>query len=280
VPLTFALPPSLGTAKSAARAELIEGALFRDLGERATVVVAASYGELGELATSGRAKLLWAPTMVCSRLPSARAVFTIARNGTSSYRSVLVMRKGPNASLNRLAGLRAAWVDPLSAGGYLLALALLRARGIDADTTFSAQTFTGSHRATIEAVLHGTADIGAVSAHQPDEASISAVLRWYAGPAADQLTPLAVSEGCLNDALIISSSVGEAEAARLIDKLVPSAPGALARSRLLAALEAERLVPASLDDYRRLSPLFDGEMAPRARPSAPPPARSERPRSR
>ncbi|MEO7327039.1 MAG: PhnD/SsuA/transferrin family substrate-binding protein [Minicystis sp.] len=279
MPLTFVLPPSLGTAKAAARAELIESALFRDLGERAKVVVAATYGEVSELATSGRAQLLWAPTMVCTRLPSARAIFTIARNGTTSYRSVLVMRKGPSSSLNRLAGLRAAWVDPLSAGGYLLAVALLRARGIDADTTFSTQTFTGSHRATIEAVLHGTADIGAVSARQPDEESISAMLRWYAGPAADQLTALAVSEGCLNDALVIANCVGESEGARLIEKLVPSAPGAMARSRLLAALEAERLVPATLDDYHRLSALFSGEMSPRTRTSSPP-ARAERPRSR
>ncbi len=279
MPLTFALPPSLGTAKSAARAELIEGALFRDLGERAKVVIAASYGELAELASSGRAQLLWAPTMVCTRLASARAVFTIARNGTTAYRSVLIARKGQGSSLSRLAGLRAAWVDPLSAGGYLLAVALLRARGIDVDATFSAQTFTGSHRGAIEAVLHGTADIGAVSARQPDEPSIGAMLRWYAGPAADQLTSLAVSEGCLNDALVISSSVSEAEGARLIDKLVPSAPGAMARSRLLAALEAERLVPAKLDDYHHLSALFAGEMGPRARTSSPP-ARSERPRSR
>lgn len=277
--LTFVLPPSLGTAKAAARAELIEGALFRDLGERVTVVVAASYAELERLATSGQAQLLWAPTMVCTKLPTARAVFTIARNGTTTYRSVLVARKGQSTSLSRLAGLRAAWVDPLSAGGYLLAVAMLRARGIDVDATFSAQSFTGSHRATIEAVLHGSADIGAVSARAPDEESLGAILRWYAGPAADQLSPLAVSEGCLNDALVITAGVGEAEGARLIEKLVPSAPGALARSRLLAALEAERLVPATLEDYHRLSPLFSGEMSPRTRNSSPP-ARSERPRSR
>ena len=43
---------------------------------------------------------------------------------------MLIARRGEGASLDRLAGLRAAWVDPLSAGGYLLAVGLLRARGV------------------------------------------------------------------------------------------------------------------------------------------------------
>jgi hypothetical protein len=46
--------------------------------------------------------------------------------------------------------------------------------------------------------------------------------------------------------------VPETQAARLADKLVPPAPVARARSRLLTALEAEGLVRGDLDDYRKL----------------------------
>jgi phosphonate transport system substrate-binding protein len=269
--LTFVVPPSLGSAKASARAELIGGGLSRDLGEPVQVLVARDYGELEHQLNAGLAQLAWAPAMVCCRLPAVRKLFTVVRDETISYRSMLVARKGPKTSLATLGGQRVAWVDPLSAGGYLLAIALLRQKGIDPDTTFSSQTFTGSHRASIEAVLHGTADIAAVSGRDRNEEGIETFLRWYAGPLADQLTAIAMSEPCLNDALVIGPDVSDATCKRLVSKLIPTAPRAAARSRLLAAMEAERFLESTLDEYHHLSPLFSGEMGEKPRTVPPPP---------
>lgn len=248
--LTVVLPPSLGTAKANARAELLETALSRDLGEPVTAVVASSYADLE--ARADRAPLVWAPAAVCAKLAAARAVFTIVRRGQATYRSALVGLSERALGLDKLGGTRAAWVDPLSAGGYLLVAAMLREHGIDLDRTFASQVFLGSHRAAVEAVLHGAADVTAVSIVSDDDAAIAEMLRWYAGPAGNRLTAIALSEACPNDAIVITNALPEGPAARLAEKLVPTTPGARARSRLLSALEAEGLVRSDLDEYRRL----------------------------
>lgn len=254
--LTFLLPPALGRAKAEARAELIRSALERELGEPVETHVAQSYGDLEEQLQQGKAKLAWTPAGVTAKLPAARAVFTIVREGQTNYCSAIVTRKGAGIGLSNLAGTRAAWVDPLSAGGYLLAVAKLRAEGIDPARTFASQHFLGSHRAAVEAVLHETADITAISTHQTDPASMAERLRWYAGPAGTKLSPIAFTESCLNDSIVIPASVSLAEAQDLARKLAPKDKGAIKRSRFFSALEADMIVPAALEDYHRLASLL------------------------
>jgi ABC-type phosphate/phosphonate transport system substrate-binding protein len=272
VPLLFILPPSLGSAKATARAELLEAALHRTLDAPVSVVIAGSYGEVAERATSGNAHLVWAPAAVCAGLPAARAVFTVRRGGKCTYRSALIGRREQGLTLDSLTGTRAAWADPLSAGGYLLAMAMLRERGLDAGRTFNSQVFVGSHRAAVEAVLHGSADVTAVSVLGEDPAAIADMMRWYAGPSGDRLATLAVSEPCPNDAIVLTMALGEDRAQQLAERLVPTTPNARARSRLLSALEAEDLVHAELEAYHRLRPVLLGPSR-----SVPPPRSTQRP---
>ncbi|MFT3767972.1 MAG: PhnD/SsuA/transferrin family substrate-binding protein [Minicystis sp.] len=267
MPLTFVLPPALGSAKATARAELLAAALHRTLDEPVSVIIAQSYAELEDRAASSSVELVWAPAAVCARLAAARAVFTIMRAGRTTYRSALVGLREQALDLDRLAGTRAAWVDPLSAGGYLLVAAMLRERGIDPDRTFAAQTFTGSHRAAVEAVLHGAADVTAVSVVATGDDAMAETMRWYAGPTGDRLAPIALSEDCPNDAVVITTALGEEAAARLAAVLVPETPSARARSRLLSALEAEDLVRSDLSAYRRLRGVL---LRPEPRRGAPP----------
>jgi phosphonate transport system substrate-binding protein len=279
VALTFLLPPSLGSAKASARAELIESTLERELGEPVSASVAASYGELEARAAAGTASIVWAPAGVCAKLGAVRAIFTIVRAGRASYRSALVGRREQALTLATLAGARAAWVDALSAGGYLLVAALLREHGVDAVRTFASQRFEGSHRAAVEAVLHGTADVTAVSVASADEATILEALRWYAGPKGDLLGAIALSDACPNDAVVLTTGLGEEDAARIAARLVPATQGARVRSRLLSALEADGLLPAVLDDYRRLRTtlLWEGPTARRSVAPPPPVRASQRP---
>src|SRR5690606_8737789 len=108
--------------------------------------------------------LVWAPAALCARLTDApHAIYKIVRGGLASYRSALVSRQGSHVTLERLSGKHAAWVDPLSLGGYLLVAHHLRERGIEPDTTFASQRFLGSHPAALAEVLEGRADVAAVS---------------------------------------------------------------------------------------------------------------------
>jgi len=256
VALTFLLPPALGRAKAEARAEVIRSALHLKLGDHIQTIIASTYADLEERLNTGEAHIAWAPAGVTAKLPSARAVFTIVREGQTSYRSAIIARKNAKLTLATITGTRAAWVDPLSAGGYLLAIAKLRDAGIDPAKTFASQVFCGSHRAAVEAVLHETADITAVSSHQTDPASMTEKLRWYAGPAADKLTPIAFTETCLNDAIVLPASLPKPLAQRITQKLIPPPGGPISSSPLLAALEASGLVETPLAEYHRLAPLL------------------------
>ncbi len=246
--LELVLPPSLGSAKAEARAELIGQGLTRALGEEVRSSVAADYAELEAGVLSSRVDLVWCPSAVCAKLASARAVFTVVREGRATYRSALLAKRTAQRKISRLEGLRAAWVDPLSAGGYLLVDALLRARGLDPARVFGAQTFCGTHRSVLVAVLDDAADVGAVSIHGMLDEEIAAMLRWYVGPSGDRLEAIAVTDPCPNDAFVITDRVPLERVRRLSAAIADL--GAKAGSTLLVALEADGLTAGSLEPYR------------------------------
>ena len=91
------------------------------------------------------------------------------RNGVSSYSTALfVAERSKLRRAEDLAGVRAAWVDRQSVSGYLLARAALRARGIDLERAFAVNRFVGSHDAVVQAVLDGSADVGATFVYLDD----------------------------------------------------------------------------------------------------------------
>ncbi len=262
---TFLLPPSLGKAKTAARAELLQESLSLELGEAATILVPADYEELEARVLAGEAHIFWSPAAICARVePTARAIYKVVRNGHSAYRSVLIARKADDLTVGRLAGLRAAWVDKLSIGGYLLAADLLRRRGIDPDRSLASQTFCGSHPAAATAVLMGTADVAAVTTTGADEASIRAALTLYVGRAADKLAALAVTEESPTDGVVLTTRLTQADAMRITSRLFPDARGARAPTFLLSAMDAEGFQKARPAEYQPLLRLLRATYSPGA----------------
>lgn len=244
------VPPSLGAAKASARAELLASALQRDLSVEVRVEVATNYGELERHLNEATVDVAWCPAAVCARLTRATALFSVVREGVSSYRSALIARREDRLNLLQLDGKRAAWVDPLSAGGYLLADALLKSRGLESERVFASQAFLGTHRAVALAVLQNDADVGAVSIHGVHDNALEAMMRWYVGPNGDRLEAIAVSERCPNDALVLSSRLPSALSGQLIEIASKAHEGAKG-SQVLAALECERLQQAELSSYQR-----------------------------
>lgn len=245
--LSLVLPPSLGAAKAAARADHLGAALSRALGMPVDASVTERYEDLESKALRAEVDIVWCPAAVCAKLTEAQGVYAMVRNGHATYRSALVARKSDRLTTPTLSKVRAAWVDPLSAGGYLLVVALLESRGIDFARAFATQSFVGTHRAVVEAILHGDADVGAVSAHDPSDQGMKEVLRWYAGPPADQLEAIAVTESCPADAIVLTSRLTRGLARTIRDLLVQDSPN---RVRVLAALEADGLSPRELSEYR------------------------------
>ena len=286
VDLKLLFPPSLGKPKASARAELLEPALCQELGVEASIEVAPTYGELERRAAAGEVHIVWAPAGVCARLePRARAIYKVVRQGRSTCRSGLIARAADNITLSvaKLKGLRAAWVDPLSLGGYLLVADHLRTHGIDPDQVFASQEFLGSHPAAVGAVIHGQADVAAITVSGDEPVSGRIALAMHGGPASKDLAVITLSEAAPTDALLLTDKLSIAEAERVAEKLFP-AGYARARSYLFAVMEAEGFEKARPNEYKPLlrmlrqadtltSPLRRSTPAPfsSSRPPAPPP---------
>ncbi len=91
--------------------------------------------------------------------PLARSV---NKDGKATARGYVFVRKNSGIkSVKDLHGKRAAFVDQVTATGYMYALSYLKENGIgDISRFFSDITFTGSHDSTVYTVLSGHADFG------------------------------------------------------------------------------------------------------------------------
>lgn len=259
--LRLLVPSSVGASRARARGELLQSALGKELGEEVEVHVAPTYEDIASAVRSGSADLVWTPSAACARVgDDAHSIHAVVRRGSSTYRAALVARREDELSGNHLRGLRAAWVDPISFGGYLLVAHHLRQRGAKL-TALASQEFVGSFPDALSAVLEGRADIASVSVSGPSEDEVThSVATFGSGAAARALGSVLVTDAIPNDALVIPRAIGHTRAQHLEHKLFP--PGAArAGGALLLAFEAEGFRPAHADEYTALVDILESRDA-------------------
>jgi phosphate/phosphite/phosphonate ABC transporter binding protein len=97
-------------------------------------------------------------------------VASASGGGSPAYVGYLVVRgDAPYRTLESLMGKRVAWVDRVSASGYLYPRAMLRWRGFDPNTFFSSELFLGNHLAAAQAVVLGEVDVAALASMWVDQ---------------------------------------------------------------------------------------------------------------
>lgn len=253
------LPPDRGEVRGSARAALLSDWMSSWLETRVRVDLASSYRALVEEVQRGRAELAWAPPAVCARLRSeAQALLTVVRYGARQCRSAFVVhRNNLCRNVEGLSGARAAWVDPLSTSGYLMALSHLMEQDLHPDELFSEQRFAGSYRGALAAVAEGRADVTAVFVVDEDAELTLRELYDLVGPSASALRLLAMTDPAPFDALVVGPEVPEAEA--LIERLLKLHNRMNPPSMLLEVCRADRFVRGDVEDYARFERLvLDG----------------------
>lgn len=254
--LRLLMPPSVGVARARARGELLESSLSIELGEPLEVQVADDYAAIVKAVRDASAELVWAPSAACAEIEDeTRAIWKTVREGRSEYRSALVARADARLALERLSGKRAAWVDPLSIGGYLLARKHLVDRGIDPEVTFGEQRFLRTHPAVLNAVLHDEADVAAVSVPGAEDELVRQGLVVFAGEVgATRLVALAVTQPAPTDALVLTRALEETRARAFTSRVFSrGARGRLAS--LCLALECEGFEVGRPAEYTKLREL-------------------------
>jgi len=243
-------------ARARARGELLAASLSQAVGRTLQVEIAEDYADLTRRAQTGAVHLVWAPAMACAHLEGARALYRVIRHGRDHYRSALIARRDGQVSLSELAGVRAAWVDPLSLGGYLLAVEHLQGLGLEPRTGLASQVFHGSHPAALAALLAGDAELSAISVAADGDDEIAEAIALHVGRAGpDHLHALAVTRAVPSDALALTSGLSVDEAEEIRSRLFPDPDGGRGASALCLAMEGEGFVRAQAADYQSLRSL-------------------------
>lgn len=173
-PLTFGISHPYGEAHAQQAKALLEPYLTKALGSVVSVTLFPSYDELSDALATNKVDLAWiTPVAFVQAAQKHRDVTALSKamrasDGGLVYRSVFIVKaNSPLADVKSLKGKKVAWVNKLSASGYLFPRALVREQGLEPDSLFASETFTEDHPAVCKAVRDGIADVGATYAAEP-----------------------------------------------------------------------------------------------------------------
>lgn len=242
-------PPSLGHIAASARAELLTQWFLRHLGAEVTIEVARDYETLRSAIIEGHIDLAWAPPIVCAAVQrSSLAILKAIRGGRSAYRSALIVRRGEARCLDDLRGARAAWVDHLSTGGYLLPMAHLRSSGYEPEDLLGDQFFVGSYGRALQGVLDREADLTAIYVHNSTHEAAEGSLRELVRNHTARLQALDFTREAPSDGLVVVNRPAHADS-HLVLEQIRRLTGGRQHTLLLTIFDAEALEQADVGEY-------------------------------
>lgn len=173
--LTFGLVGTGDEAKATTAFDALAQWLEREADVTLERVPARSYEDLAISVREGKSDLAWLPPVVFARIAEGvTALGSIVRAGKTSYAAALVVPESSKVkTMADLQGLRAGWVDPWSAAGFVVPRIELAARGVDPATAFRSEKFHGSHRETLLAMDRGECDVVGTFARLPEKDAAS-----------------------------------------------------------------------------------------------------------
>ncbi len=136
---------------------------------------ACTYESLAAAMKDGTVTLGWLPPIVYLKAAAvAQPLLRIQRGKDQSYQTALLVREdAPYKEPRDLRNARAAWVDPWSAAGFVIPRLWLLSHGVDPRTLFRAESFKWSHKAAVQAVVDGAADVCGTYASVDAEGAIT-----------------------------------------------------------------------------------------------------------
>lgn len=234
-------------------------AIAIEVGGRSRPEILASYGALPERLAAGDVHVAWAPPLIAQSLAQrslAAPVCCPRRQGGLGYHSALFSRAGSRTrTIEDFAGARAAWVDPASLSGYVIARRWCERQGCDPDRVFSQQVFKKTHSAVARAVLAGEADLGSTYANVDPKANRIVDAGWSEIGAAEADVHVIATIGPVPaDAIMVSSKLSDTAANAVAKALCSLSGSAQAAARVLFRAERfERIPPGYMASLRELS---------------------------
>jgi phosphonate transport system substrate-binding protein len=180
-------------------------------------------------------------------VPVARIV---SLDGSTTARSYVFTRKDTNIrNASDMKGRRAAFVDKVTATGYLYGIAYLRENGIpNPESYFSEYFFAGGHDTTVYTVLSGRADVGTVKGRILEKISLKdPVIK-------DEIQIIARSGELPDNTLCLRRDMDPELTARIRNALLTMHEDSEGK-RVLEVLEAKKFMSAVSKDFQPVKEL-------------------------
>jgi phosphate/phosphite/phosphonate ABC transporter binding protein len=221
------------------------------------LVEAATYEDLANDVRKAKVDIAWLPPIVRVRVGDAAAPLgSILRDGRITYETALIVRKDSTAkSIANLKRARAGWVDRWSAAGFVLPRINLALLGIDPRSFFRTESFHGSHRAVVEAVMSGLCDVAGTYAQADVKGKVKGGA-WSEVDGAD-VRVLATFGAIPPDVIAARSELPEAQRAAVRDALRAASADDEGRKLLRAVFGGETFVEDMTKSYESLARALD-----------------------
>lgn len=246
--------PSAGSGKDQRVDELTEW-----MSERAGVSIerrdAASYEALANDVREGRIDVGWLPPIVFVRLGDVvKPLGSVLRGREGErpgYEAALIVHKDSKIrTIDALRGTRAGWVDRWSAAGFVLPRVKLALLGVDPRTLFRTETFHGSHRSAIKALLAGACDVAGTYATADKTGNVTTGA-WSEIEGAE-VRVLATFGAIPPDVFAVRSVVADRVGDKVMSALRAAAADPAMQAKLTAAFGGHEIAPGLAPGYDAL----------------------------
>ncbi len=221
------------------------GAVGRQIDRNVAAWIARSPGELAEAFATGQVDFGWvSPTLAVTAAELAKAAPLVRsiRQGVSAFHGVIfVAADSAYKSTLDLRGVRAAWVAPTSASGFIFPRLALAALGLDPRELFGTESFLGTHGNVARAVLSGAADVGGTYCVFENANPTANLLRagFFDVSPNQQGRVLLATSAIPSDLIVASERVSSEIRRRLADALVGLRADAMAMAPVHEVLGAD-----------------------------------------
>lgn len=188
-----------------------------------------------------------------------KVVLKSERKGIPFYYAAIITRADSGIrKLEDLRGKTFAFGDSLSTTGHVFPRKMFKERGIDPVRDFKRILYSGGHDATVLAVLNGKVDAGATYANSPDSED-TAWMRYLKNPEdVKKIRAIAFSEPIPADNLVISGSLDDAVAKKIVAIFLELSRNPQGKKMLRDLYQIDGFVTATDKDYDSVRAAFVG----------------------
>jgi phosphonate transport system substrate-binding protein len=216
--------------------------LEKEIGQKVTIVVPKDFDAFTKMAIAGEFDLGYANpyiyVLIKKDVPAAEPLTLAAepKIGTRFKGIIFVRKDKPIKSVNDLKGKKIAFMDPGSAGAYLMQMLMLKEAGIGkADIT---PVFVKKRDAVAEAVLFGKADAGGIREDDLEKV-----------PNSTEFRVIGTSAWIPNFPLFTTKKADKVVASKVRDALLKLKPGAAKTFPVLGPAKIEGFVSITDKDF-------------------------------